>query len=117
MNSLNPMRLTVAGALSLTAALCSCTTAEPEQRPDDPLKYSKKLVAEGHLSLYENGAFHVPNTSISLIPPGEKLWTSTNQSNAPMCALLSRLGFILSGQIDNLDDGDPELVFVRLPAW
>ena len=54
---------------------------------------------------------------IGLIPPGEKLWTSTNQSNAPMCTLLPRLGFIPSGQIDNLDDGDPELVFVRLPAW
>ena len=52
---------------------------------------------------------------ISLIPLGEKLWTSTNQSNAPMRALLPRLGFVPSGQIDNLDDGDPELVFVRLP--
>lgn len=54
---------------------------------------------------------------IGLIPPGEKLWTSTNQSNAPMRALLPRLGFIESGRIDNLDEGDPELVFVRLPKW
>ena len=53
---------------------------------------------------------------IGLIPPGEKLWTSTNESNAPMRALLPRLGFIPSGQIDNLDEADPELVFVRLPA-
>ncbi len=52
---------------------------------------------------------------IELIPPGEKLWTSTNQSNAPMRSLLPRLGFVESGRIDNLDDGDPELVFVRLP--
>jgi GNAT superfamily N-acetyltransferase len=52
---------------------------------------------------------------IALLPPGEKLWTSTNQSNAPMRALLPRLGFVPSGQIDNLDEGDPELVFVRLP--
>jgi GNAT superfamily N-acetyltransferase len=52
---------------------------------------------------------------IELVPPGEKLWTSTNQSNAPMRALLPRLGFIESGRIDNLDEGDPELVFVRLP--
>jgi ribosomal protein S18 acetylase RimI-like enzyme len=49
------------------------------------------------------------------IPPGEKLWTSTNQSNAPMRALLARLSFVESGRIDNLDEGDPELVFVRLP--
>jgi len=54
---------------------------------------------------------------IDPIPPGEKLWTSTNQSNTPMRALLPRLGFIESGRIDNLDDGDPEHVFVRLPTW
>ncbi|HTG01995.1 MAG TPA: hypothetical protein VK654_15550 [Nitrospirota bacterium] len=37
---------------------------------NDPLKNTKKLAAEGHVSLYKNGAFQVPNTSISLIPPG-----------------------------------------------
>lgn len=36
---------------------------------DDPLKYTKKLVAEGHSTLYNNGAFEVPNTKIKLIPP------------------------------------------------
>jgi GNAT superfamily N-acetyltransferase len=54
---------------------------------------------------------------IEIMPPGEKLWTSTNQSSAPMRSLLPRLGFVQSGQIDNLDEGDPELVFVRLPKW
>ena len=54
---------------------------------------------------------------IGLIPPGEKLWTSTNQSNTPMRALLPRFDFVQSGRIDNLDEGDPELVFVRLPTW
>lgn len=53
---------------------------------------------------------------IDVVPQGEKLWTSTNESNAPMRALLPRLGFMPSGRIDNLDDGDPELVFVRLPS-
>ena len=53
---------------------------------------------------------------IDLVPPGEKLWTSTNQSNAPMRSLLPQLGFIETGRIDNLDEDDPELVFVRLPA-
>jgi ribosomal protein S18 acetylase RimI-like enzyme len=47
--------------------------------------------------------------------PGKKLWTSTNQSNAPMQALLARAGFIESGRVDNLDAGDPELIFVHLP--
>lgn len=45
---------------------------------------------------------------------GGKLFTSTNTSNIAMRQLLGRLGFIRSGQIENLDDGDPELVFVKL---
>ncbi len=36
----------------------------------DPLQNTKKLVAEGHASLYQNGAFAVPNTSIRFIPAG-----------------------------------------------
>ena len=39
------------------------------------------------------------------------LWTSTNQSNAPMQALLLARGFQPSGQIEGLDEGDPELFF------
>jgi GNAT superfamily N-acetyltransferase len=52
---------------------------------------------------------------IGMVPPGEKLWTSTNASNAPMRTLLEKLGFVRSGAIEHLDEGDPELVFVRLP--
>ncbi|MFJ4385721.1 GNAT family N-acetyltransferase [Pseudomonas sp. NPDC089408] len=44
---------------------------------------------------------------------GDKLFTSTNASNLPMQALLGKLGFLGSGQVENLDDGDPELVFVK----
>ena len=36
----------------------------------DPLKNTKKLVKEGHTSLYQNGAFKVPHTKIKLVPPG-----------------------------------------------
>ncbi len=43
-----------------------------------------------------------------------KLSTSTNASKAPMRKLLGKLGFTDSGQIENLDEGDPELVFVKL---
>jgi hypothetical protein len=58
-----------------TAVLCSlvvmlsiaCVTTKGD---DDPLKHTRKLVSEGHASLYRNGAFQVPNTSISLIPAG-----------------------------------------------
>jgi ribosomal protein S18 acetylase RimI-like enzyme len=43
-----------------------------------------------------------------------KLFTSTNLSNSPMQALLTKLGYRLSGVIHNLDDGDPELVYFKL---
>ena len=45
-----------------------------------------------------------------------KLFTSTNTSNIAMRQLLKRLGFVESGQVENLDDNDPELVFVKLPT-
>jgi len=43
----------------------------------------------------------------------EKLFTSTNESNEPMQALLSLLGFEPSGIIHNLDPGDPEIVYFK----
>jgi GNAT superfamily N-acetyltransferase len=46
--------------------------------------------------------------------PGAKVFTSTNASNAPMRALCERLGFVEAGTIDHLDEGDPEVVYVRL---
>lgn len=45
-----------------------------------------------------------------------KLFTSTNRSNLPMQRLLLNAGFVASGQIDNLDDGDPEQVFLSRRA-
>lgn len=53
--------------LLLLGAAAACGTAA---RRDDPLKNTKKLIVEGHVSLYENGAFRVPHTTISLIPAG-----------------------------------------------
>ncbi|MDU4749241.1 GNAT family N-acetyltransferase (plasmid) [Pantoea piersonii] len=44
-----------------------------------------------------------------------KLFTSTHRSNLPMQRLLLNAGFIPSGQVDNLDDGDPEAIFF-IPA-
>ncbi|WP_092305243.1 N-acetyltransferase [Pseudomonas sp. NFIX28] len=43
----------------------------------------------------------------------EKIFTSTNSSNLPMQRLLERSGYNPSGVIENLDPGDPELVFVK----
>ncbi|MBE9102610.1 GNAT family N-acetyltransferase [Vacuolonema iberomarrocanum] len=42
-----------------------------------------------------------------------KLFTSTNQSNLPMQLLLTTLEFDRSGFIENLDEGDPELVYFK----
>lgn len=47
-----------------------------------------------------------------LVAVGEKLWSSTNRSNTPMRALFAKAGFIESGIVENLDEGDPELIFL-----
>jgi N-acetylglutamate synthase-like GNAT family acetyltransferase len=43
----------------------------------------------------------------------EKLFTSTNTSNKPMQALLEKMSWEPSGTVYNLDEGDPELFFVK----
>ncbi len=42
-----------------------------------------------------------------------KIFTSTNQSNLPMQALLSKLGYERAGIIHGLDEGDSELIFKK----
>lgn len=42
-----------------------------------------------------------------------KLFASTNTSNLPSQALLAKAGFVTSGRIENLDEHDPELVYVK----
>ena len=41
------------------------------------------------------------------------IYISTNLSNLPMQSLLAKLGYRLSGVIHHLDEGDPELVYVK----
>lgn len=43
-----------------------------------------------------------------------KLFTSTNLSNLPMQAVLVKCGYLLAGIIHHLDEGDPELVYVKI---
>ena len=45
--------------------------------------------------------------------PTEKLFTSTNCSNIAMQRALEKLGFTRSGHIENLDEGDPEIVYFK----
>jgi len=42
-----------------------------------------------------------------------KLFTSTNLSNLAMQALLAKGGYMLSGVIHNLDEGDPEIIYYK----
>jgi GNAT superfamily N-acetyltransferase len=41
------------------------------------------------------------------------VFTSANESNTPMRALLTREGWLVSGTLDGLDPGDPEVVYLR----
>lgn len=45
--------------------------------------------------------------------PGAKLFASTNESNGAMQALLEKRGYVRSGWIENLDDGDPEIIYFK----
>ena len=44
---------------------------------------------------------------------GDRLFSSTNASNTAMRMLLGRLGFVASGFIENLDPGDPEMIYLK----
>lgn len=48
--------------------------------------------------------------------PTEKVFTSTNESNMPMQRVLDACGYMHSGTVENLDEGDRELIYLkRLP--
>jgi ribosomal protein S18 acetylase RimI-like enzyme len=49
-------------------------------------------------------------------PGGDRLFVSTNESNDPMRTLLVKRGYKVSGVVENLDPGDPELFFVKFKA-
>jgi len=42
-----------------------------------------------------------------------KIFSSTNQSNQPMQEVFKTLGYVESGVINNLDEDDPEIIYVR----
>ncbi len=43
----------------------------------------------------------------------DRIFTSTNESNEPMRALMASLDWRPCGRVDALDEGDPELFFVK----
>ena len=74
-------------AVLVAISITSCATTG-----DDPLKNTKKLAREGHLSLYRNGAFNVPSTSITLIPPAP----SAYEFAAELMGLRAKESFFLA---------------------
>jgi len=53
---------------------------------------------------------------LEAVCPTDKPFTSTNESNAPMQRLCESLGYVRSGWIDNLDEGDPEIIYFKRMA-
>jgi ribosomal protein S18 acetylase RimI-like enzyme len=47
------------------------------------------------------------------ISPTKKIFSSTNQSNKRMQEVFIANGFIQSGFVDNLDEGDPEIIYFK----
>jgi len=81
-------------SLLLTLSIVSVAQGQEQDTSSDydPLRNTKKLIVEGHKSLYENGAFHIPNTQISLIPAGP----SATEFAAELLGLRARQSFIKS---------------------
>jgi ribosomal protein S18 acetylase RimI-like enzyme len=50
---------------------------------------------------------------IESICPTKKLFTSTNESNSIAQRVFEALGFVRSGYIENLDEGDPEIIYFK----
>jgi GNAT superfamily N-acetyltransferase len=46
----------------------------------------------------------------------DRVFTSTNASNAPMHAVLQRYAWKRCGEVGDLDPGDPEIVYVKYRA-
>jgi len=60
------------------------------------------------------GLFGVPLLgSLLLLALLSTLFITTNLSNLPMQSLLVKLGYVLSGVIPYLDEGDPEIVYFK----
>ncbi|MFJ7666468.1 GNAT family N-acetyltransferase [Lysinibacillus sp. NPDC097195] len=48
------------------------------------------------------------------IAPTSKIFSSTNSSNKQMQRVFDNAGFKKSGYIENLDDGDPEIIYFTM---
>ena len=58
----------------LLILLLSCGSSKESE-----LKNSKKLIIQGHKTLYNNGAFKLPHSSVKLIPAGPEVFNLSSQ--------------------------------------
>src|SRR5262245_24869662 len=68
----------------------------------------------GHPAYRRRGVGAALIESLESLCQTPKLFTSTNLSNLPIQSLLAKLGYVLSGVIHNLDEGDPEIVYFKI---
>ena len=104
-------------------AQCECLVACERTEPDVPIGYGcleKCFFGEWFIPLVVVSSVHrrsgVATQIITHLEHGasaKKIFTSTNLSNVAMQQLLVRIGYESSGTIENLDPGDPELIFVK----
>lgn len=100
-----------------------CWVACAANPPGVPVGYGcldRRFFAEWFISLVvvssacrRSGVGQQLVTHLERCCAGVKIFTSTNTSNEPMRQLLRQLGYQDSGSIENLDSGDPELIFVK----
>ena len=134
--SLHMFRLATPPDIASLIQLDSVTTAERAQKISQwvnnkhcyLIEQQNQIIAYGvlHYHFFEcafiemimvNQAFRQQGAGLSLLQQlkqtclTQKIFTSTNQSNTPMQRLLDKAQFKPSGFIDNLDEGDPELIY------
>jgi len=119
---------------AVTSSTCFVATARPSSPKSDPHDHPLAFATFhhrffGHVLielLVTHPAHRRQGLATALIAHVErhacqtpKLFISTNRSNTPMRTLLANLGFTQTGTIDDLDEGDPELIYskrLRPPA-
>ncbi len=99
-----------------------CHVATLERRPTGYIVLNRSFFQQPFIEMVMVGtAFRRRGVGRRLVDyayafwPDERIWASANQSNLPMQSLLLRAGFQQSGVVENLDPGDPELIFMHLP--
>ncbi|MHB1001770.1 MAG: GNAT family N-acetyltransferase [Armatimonadota bacterium] len=108
------------GILNDAVAAGQCLIAEIGSEPVGFAVFEQSFYGQGFISLlivhpkYRRQG--VGKAIISFIEenyPTNKLFTSTNESNLPMQNICESSRFSKSGYIENLDEGDPEVIYYK----